>query len=90
MVASAAGNLLTLRDLTTGSRGNVLEDISYGTGPMRGRELCDWRDRDDGLKPETMELRQTLFRSVAGWQKAWRWGEISPTAAEMRQQKRIR
>lgn len=50
------GASMTLRDLTVGDLGRVLEDISYGMGPVSGGNYATGGIGTYGLKPDTMEF----------------------------------
>lgn len=80
----AAGKSLTLRDLTTGDLGALLENMSYGMGPMRGGNYATGGIGTYGLKPESLELLNAApMAGVAakGIQKGAK--ALAPTAAKM-------
>ena len=79
-----AGKSLTLRDLTTGDLGNVLEDISYGMGPMRGGNYATGGLGTYGAKPEAMELGNAIPLGALATKGVLATGrKLAPTAAEM-------
>ena len=52
----AANKSLSMRDLTVGDLGRVLENISYGMPPMRGGNYATGGIGTYGAKPDVMEL----------------------------------
>ena len=77
MVASACRQSLTLRDLTTGDLGNVLEDISYGMGPMRGGNYATGGLGTLGqMHPQVLELANALPAAAVAGKAIRRAGDI--------------
>ena len=62
------GKSLTLKDLTVGDLGGVLENISYGMGPMQGGNYATGGIGTLGqVDPSVMELANALpFLGLAG------------------------
>lgn len=56
----APGKSMTLRDLTVGNLGNVLENISYGMGPVTGGNYATGGIGTYGLKPDVMEVANAV------------------------------
>ena len=84
-----AGRGMTLRDLTVGDLGRVLENISYGMGPMRGGNYATGGlGTLGGMKSDVFELANAapgaalLGKGLAKGGKA-----LAPTAAEMLRQR---
>lgn len=72
-----AGKSLTLRDLTTGDLGNVLEDISYGMGPMRGGNYATGGLGTLGqMHPQVLELANALPAAAVAGKAIRRAGDI--------------
>lgn len=82
------GASMTLRDMTVGDLGRVLEDISYGMGPVSGGNYATGGVGTYGLKPDAMELANVapagalLGKGIVKGGKA-----LAPTAAEMLRQR---
>lgn len=84
----AANKSLTLRDLTIGDLGRVLEDISYGMGPMRGGNYATGGIGTYGVKPEAMDLLNIAPAVGLAGKAATKGAKaLAPTAAEMLRQK---
>lgn len=54
------GASLTLRDLTVGDLGRLLEDISYGMYPVTGGNYATGGIGTYGLKPDAMEAANVI------------------------------
>ncbi len=79
-----AGKSLTLRDMTVGDLGRVLEDISYGMPPMRGGNYATGGIGTYGAKPDVMELANAIPAGAAAGKVAISGARrLAPTAAEM-------
>ena len=72
-----AGRGMTLRDLTVGDLGNVLEDISYGMGPMRGGNYATGGLGTLGqMHPQVLELANALPAAAVAGKAIRRAGDI--------------
>jgi len=72
-----AGKSLTLRDLTVGDLGNVLENISYGMGPMRGGNYATGGLGTLGqMHPQVLELANALPAAAVAGKAIRRAGDI--------------
>ena len=83
------GQGMTMKDMTVGDLGNVLENISYGMGPMRGGNYATGGlGTLGGMKSDVFELANAapgaalLGKGLAKGGKA-----LAPTAAEMLRQR---
>ena len=84
----AANKSLSMRDLTVGDLGKVLEDISYGMGPMRGGNYATGGLGTYGAKPEAMELGNAIPLGALATKGVLATGrKLAPTAAEMLRQR---
>ena len=73
----AANKSLTLRDLTIGDLGRVLEDISYGMGPMRGGNYATGGLGTLGqMHPQVLELANALPAAAVAGKAIRRAGDI--------------
>ena len=72
-----AGRGMTLRDLTVGDLGNVLENISYGMGPMRGGNYATGGLGTLGqMHPQVLELANALPAAAVAGKAIRRAGDI--------------
>ncbi len=72
-----AGRGMTLRDLTVGDLGNVLENISYGMGPMRGGNYATGGLGTLGqMHPQVLELANALPAAAVAGQAVRRAGDL--------------
>jgi len=71
------GQGMTLKDMTVGNLGNVLEDISYGMGPMRGGNYATGGLGTLGqLDPQILELANALPAAAVASKTLRRTGEV--------------
>ena len=78
------GQGMTLKDMTVGDLGRVLENISYGMPPMRGGNYATGGIGTYGAKPDVMELANAIPAGAAAGKVAISGARrLAPTAAEM-------
>jgi hypothetical protein len=71
------GQGMTLKDMTVGDLGNVLENISYGMGPMRGGNYATGGLGTLGqMHPQVLELANALPAAAVAGKAIRRAGDI--------------
>lgn len=79
-----AGSNINLKNFTVGDLGRVLEDMSYGMGPVRGGNYATGGLGTYGAKPEAMELGNAIPLGALATKGVLAAGKkLAPTAAEM-------
>lgn len=76
-VPGLGGKRLTLKDLTVGELGPLLEDISYGMGPMRGGNYATGGLGTMGqVDPQVLELANAMPAAAIASKTIRRAGDI--------------
>ena len=71
------GQGMTMKDMTVGDLGNVLENISYGMGPMRGGNYATGGLGTLGqMHPQVLELANALPAAAVAGKAIRRAGDI--------------